>query len=142
MVTRQSDQVKASEAKAEGMTVGKDNFAKISEVEERERLRELKAKQLAAQDKAIHAKMVKADKLDVPHPGEFLRTAMHQQGLDDNAQAEEDCSIKLGLGPDQFRDVLNCSAPITTEIAAKVEKHWGIPADLLLRQQKAHDAAS
>ncbi len=71
-----------------------------------------------------------------PHPGTFIRIeALEELGLSVAAAARI-----LGGRRATFSDLANGNAPLSPEMALRVEKAFGLRMDLLLRMQAWHDA--
>jgi len=71
------------------------------------------------------------------HAGVWLRTEIVEpHGLTVSAAAE-----KLGVSRQAMSSLLNGRAGISSEVAIRFEKAFGLRADSLLRMQAAHDLA-
>ena len=71
-----------------------------------------------------------------PHPGAFIRIeALEELGLSVAAAARI-----LGVRPAMLSDLVNGDAPLSPEMALRVEKAFGLSMDILLRMQAWHDA--
>ena len=76
-------------------------------------------------------------KMTPPHPGDFIRTEIVEElGL----TVDEAAKI-LGVEQSVLADVLNARAPMSPELALRVEKAFGVGMDMLLRMQAWYDAS-
>ena len=71
-----------------------------------------------------------------PHPGGLIRDS-----LDDLHLSVADGSVALGVTRQQLYNVLNGKSAITPEMAVRLEKAFGGPAEMWLRMQAAYDLA-
>ncbi len=71
-----------------------------------------------------------------PHPGTFIWIeALEESGLSVAATVRI-----LGVRPATLSDLVNGDAPLSPEMALRVEKAFGLSMDLLLSMQAWHDA--
>lgn len=71
------------------------------------------------------------------HPGEFIHTEIVEElGLSVAEAAEI-----LGVHQTLLSDLLDSNAPLSAEMALRIEKAFGISMDTLLRMQAWYDAA-
>ena len=76
-------------------------------------------------------------KMTPPHPGDFIRTEIVEElGL----TVDETAKI-LGVEQSVLADVLNARAPMSPELALRIEKAFGVGMDMLLRMQAWYDAS-
>ncbi len=69
------------------------------------------------------------------HPGEILR----EDVLGDLGLSVSEAARRLGISRQQLHRILNCTHPITTEMALRIGKFAGNGPGLWLRMQQAHD---
>lgn len=75
--------------------------------------------------------------LNPPHPGRFIRTEiLHPLGLSVTAASEA-----LGVARATLSHVLNGNAALSTDMALRIEKAFGVSMDTLMRMQLAFDLA-
>jgi antitoxin HigA-1 len=75
--------------------------------------------------------------LNPPHPGRFIRTEiLNPLGLSVTAASEA-----LGVARPTLSHVLNGNAALSTEMALRIEKAFGVSMDTLMRMQLAFDLA-
>ncbi len=75
-------------------------------------------------------------KMAPPHPGEFIQLEVIEElGLTPAEAAEV-----LGVSEADLSPVLNGEAPMSPELALRVEKAFGIGMDMLLKIQAWYDA--
>lgn len=83
------------------------------------------------------ARQAIAVKMAPPHPGDFIRTEVVEDlGLNISRAARI-----LGVGRKRLSNLLNGDAPLSPEMALRVEKAFGVSMDLLLRMRAWHDAS-
>ena len=71
------------------------------------------------------------------HPGDFIRTEIVEElGLSVTETAEI-----LGVHRTTLSDLLNSNTTLSSEMALRIEKAFGISRDTLLRMQAWYDAA-
>ena len=68
------------------------------------------------------------------HPGDTLRWLMLEDGL-----LADDVAERTGLTPGQIRTIIEGTLPITSDIAASLEKLGGITASTWLKMQANFD---
>src|ERR1700722_1176850 len=71
------------------------------------------------------------------HPGRFLKEAVRSKGISVKRAAE-----LLGVGRPALSNLLNGKASLSSEMAARFERAFQIPAQDLIDRQSAHDAAA
>ncbi len=72
-----------------------------------------------------------------PHPGEIIREEVIKAlGL-----TVTDAAEILGVRRATLSDITNGKASVTTEMALRLEKAFGVSMDLLLKMQAGYDAA-
>ncbi len=72
-----------------------------------------------------------------PHPGHIIREEIIKAlGLTVTGAAEI-----IGVRRATLSDVTNGKAPVTAEMALRLEKAFGVSMDLLLKMQAGYDAA-
>lgn len=72
-----------------------------------------------------------------PHPGEVIREDIVKAlGLTVTRAAEI-----LGVRRATLSDVMSCKASVSSEMALRLEKAFGVSMDLLLKMQAGYDAA-
>ena len=71
------------------------------------------------------------------HPGEFIRTEI----IDEMGLSVTRASEILGVRRATLSTLLNGNASLSSEMALRMEKAFGISMDMLLRMQAWHDAA-
>jgi addiction module HigA family antidote len=74
---------------------------------------------------------------DPPHPGDFIRTEIIEPaGLTVTAAA-----VALQVSRPALSSLLNGSAGLSSEMALRIEKAFGVKMDTLMRMQSAYDIA-
>lgn len=71
------------------------------------------------------------------HPGDFLRTEI----VDPLALSVTAVAEILGVTRPTLSNLLNGRSALTTEMALRVEKAFGVSMDTLMRMQTAYDVA-
>ena len=72
-----------------------------------------------------------------PHPGGFIRTEIIEPaGLSVTAAADV-----LGVSRQALSPLLNAHASLSSEMALRIEKAFGVRMDTLMRMQNAYDIA-
>src|ERR1700733_983123 len=72
-----------------------------------------------------------------PHPGKIIREdILKELGLTISRAAEI-----LGVRRATLSDVVRCKSSLSSEMALRLEKAFGVSMDLLLRMQSGYDAA-
>ncbi len=69
------------------------------------------------------------------HPGGFIKRSVLPEGLSVTAAAKV-----LGVGRPALSNLLNENASLSTEMALRIEKAFGVQMDTLLRMQTRFDA--
>jgi addiction module HigA family antidote len=71
------------------------------------------------------------------HPGNFLRSeVIDAAGLTVTAAA-----VVLGVSRPTLSSLLNCKADLSSDMALRIEKAFGLKMDTLMRMQLAYDIA-
>ena len=71
------------------------------------------------------------------HTGEFIKTEL----IDELKLTVTEAAEILDVSRAQLSRLLNEKAALTWDMAIKLEKAFGLNADLMMRMQNAHDAA-
>ena len=72
-----------------------------------------------------------------PHPGDFIRVeVIEEQGL----TVKEAADI-LGVPEEALSDLLNSDAELSSDMARRIEKAFGVGKDMLLRMQEWRNAS-
>ena len=81
-----------------------------------------------------------SEKVDVPHPGTFIKTHVLPVGMSVTQAAK-----LVGVGRPALSNLLNGNAALSPEMALRLEKTFGVKREALLQMQVAHaeqDASS
>ena len=71
-----------------------------------------------------------------PHPGDFVRAEV----IEELGSSVAESARILGVREASLSVILDCAAPISPEMALRIEKAFGLDRDILLRMQAWHDA--
>lgn len=72
-----------------------------------------------------------------PHPGAFVRSEIieaHELNVTDGAKA-------LGVSRQTLSELLNCRTALSSDMALRLEKAFGVNMDTLLRMQTSYEIA-
>jgi addiction module HigA family antidote len=72
-----------------------------------------------------------------PHPGAFVRSEIieaHELNVTDGAKA-------LGVSRQTLSELLNCRTALSSDMALRLEKAFGVSMDTLLRMQTSYEIA-
>ena len=72
-----------------------------------------------------------------PHPGQYVR----EMALSPKKMSVTEAAKLIGISRPGVSNFLNGKVTATSEMAARIERAFGIPAQTLLDLQAAHDAA-
>ena len=70
-----------------------------------------------------------------PHPGEILKDLY----MADYKLSVTALALKIGICRKHLSNIINCKAPISTEVALKLAKAFGTSAQVWLNEQVAYD---